>query len=49
MENLITEINNQMVEGISDEDLENFLRVAVALRKNIENQTQDRKEGGSQC
>ena len=49
VENLITEINNQMVEGISDEDLENFLRVAVALRKNIENQTQERKEGGSQC
>lgn len=49
VETLITDINNQMVAGISDEDLETFLRVAKALRKNIEIQIQDRKEGGSQC
>ena len=30
------ELNHQMIQGISEEDLEIFLRTTRALRKNIE-------------
>ena len=35
IEQLIMELNHQMIQGISEEDLEIFLRTTRALRKNI--------------
>ena len=53
IEQLIMELNHQMIQGISEEDLEIFLRTTRALRKNIEKNLKfksgENREGGRPC
>ena len=53
IEQLIMELNHQMIQGISEEDLEIFLRTTRALRKNIEKNLKfksgENREGGCPC
>ena len=53
IEQLIMELNHQMIQGISEEDLEIFPRTTRALRKNIEKNLKfksgENREGGCPC